>query len=710
MANYKKAYDENHNPIYLRKATMDDKIEWKPVPEESISPADMKKLGTHQPGQRRDQFAALKNIYGKKRARELMERGDGAAERAELTTDMPWWKQAAVSGARETDKLATGVADLGDFLGYALDPGAGGSPTNAMIHALGNKAIERKVNRGYEEKEKDRIFREFEEERAGSAALAGSSVPYVLSGLGAGPTTKKIAGEVIDTAEDAAVRAVAEGRGAIHKGSTWWANQPGAVGRAGRRARKETFGPRERKVRGKKAQYKEIDREREGMGSQILGDVGLGMVEGGLHPDMNAWEGGLASGAGSSTGAFLRPRVSRAKSRYRPQEQELVAWGEERGMKFLPGMALGNTGHQKFEHGLRGSKEYSDAVRDIDVNNEKVFNREARKSMGIAEDIDELTPEVLSKHMKDLEKRYTDLEAKTVGRFAPEAFDEMGQIIATLSTNKSKNGKRAFKDVSSYFERMRKMSNTKRDRRGRFQQATFNGAEFKQIRKDLRAEITSAYKRDDMISYNALKPMLDQIDQALEIGVRDAGGEVSAQVWKKLNENYALTDLVINHGMTPTNMFDPGRLLNHLMSTDTKRLMMETGGDIKNLQNMAKLEYMNKGQLGSDLSGHGIETNAGSMTPFQGFIESSNPVEMALSMPKRAYLNMYKRGWPARTGYLGLSGKDTGDIMKYTRAGSQASQVHPKLVTGAMNSYDFAKKQLEGMGTSLADWLDLEED
>jgi hypothetical protein len=381
-------------------------------------------------------------------------------------------------------------------------------------------------------------------------------------------------------------------------------------------------------------------------------------------------------------------------------EKDLLDWGWRRGMRFLPGMETGSKRLQKFEHAMRSDSQLGDSLALHDNSNTIVNNRIAANAMGMkgADQLNglSLTPEVLTNHLGDIGKQYDILEAGTVAHFRPQDINNIKGIANKTIADKTIDASIG-KLVKGYADKIMAMAPSRNPLTGKIMPSVLGGDNYKEIRRNLRSDINDAYAKSDTRKAEALAPLLQHVDDAVERGVGAKGGTATVAQWKDLNERNAMTNLIIEHGMTPTGQFAPEKILNHLMGSDTKRLLTDQGGRIKDLQQAAKIAYMDKIQEGSDLSGMGVRniSNAGNPSLVEKLLMTGHAGWIP-ALPRMALAAYTKAGYPAKTGLLNMSGKGYGNPSLYTRALQQAVQPYPEAIDyGAGQGRAVKKKMTE---------------
>lgn len=615
-----------------------------------------------------------------------MLQGEAIVNRAKEAKDMGFKDKLLISAGRETDKLIAGAGDIKDFLVDVT-----GNIPNKLFGFP--EAMENTISRGKHQASQDEVYQQMEDNN-GAAGAIGSMLPYLVSGTFGGPAAANLATKAGTNINKATVATGRAARGATRKGVERVAEMPGIAGKIGQKAIDEIMDPLARHAMRKGNQLKELSPYRTGALPDIVGSGGLGMAEGALHYDNNIAEGGLAGLAGGVTGQLLRPLLTKAPNFRTTNEKEVIGWGQDQGMQFLPGLKTGSKKNQMFEHGLRSDKQWTDMVNQMDMNNQAIANKVALKAAGFSNEVvDDVTPQIMRGHLDDLSAQYKNLENSSVGRFEPDDFTNLHAGAAKLRGLKSTEGRQAAIAAEEILERLKSMSKVSRGSDGKFIKATFDGANYQGVRRELKSKIDAAYKRNEPAMVNALEPMLKSIDNAMDRGLKDFGGDAASFQWKDLNEQFAMTHLMMEEGMTLNGKFDAGKMANYFRSNDMSRVLTGEGGRVKTLHKLAQLDELSRGQQGSDMTGTGIRV-AGSDAP-----QSAMRTMMDLGPYKvfgaanKAYFNMYKRGLPGQTGLLNMNQKGIWSPQLYSRALSQGTQWHPSVVESMMNGYDYAEER-----------------
>jgi hypothetical protein len=621
---------------------------------------------------------------------EVTARGPAALARYNEIRDMGPFKKSMIAGGHELNKLAAGTNELA----YNLAGMIGIDPTG-MQKKVNNIADTQKAN--------DQIYKEFGE-NAGIPGVVGSSLPYVVSNILAGPVLGKAADSILGKFVNIPGEAIKEGKGLFTRGVQTLSEQPGVAGSIGQGMKAEITAPWLRMAGAKAKQVSLPNPYRVGAAGRVLGGTSLGAAESGLHYDQSMGQGALSSLLPLLGMEGLRPNLIKAPIYWQKPEQDLVKWYEDQGAHISPGLATGSKGMQDFESGMRNTRYLRDTVGLYDAGNDIINNRIVANAIGLklpdGDKVVHLGPSVLKEHLSDLGRQYNELEKGTVARLLPQDHAELARHQATLLADSDPHINAIGKSVGSYVDRIQKIDQSNLPKRnpltGRMEPKVVDGGTFQSLRSDLKSDISDAYKNGNTRKAEALKPVLNIVDNSVERGlalssagkVTTDGVPVGIQEWKDLNEKTALTHMVMDNGLNPTGTrVEPHRLLNQFKSNDVQRFYTESGGkNITQLHKLAKINAMDRDQS-SSLAGLGTRGIMNSSK--QSFIQKllQTPAAGFLPMPAEAAMWLYNKGYPSKTGLLNMSGKRFGDPGLYSRALGQSQQPWPSL-------YDYVDNKL----------------
>ena len=611
--------------------------------------------------------------------------------------------KAAVNYINEIDQMAAGATDLG----YTLK---GMFPFGSDPFQTAQDQKDFRKERDEHNALVDPLMRE-----AGPAAL--SSMPlYMSSGRYASKPFDAVAGKVIDYASAIPKKATKGAWDKISGGIKDYGGKKstltldnslpliaaeGGAKRMSQEATKGFIDPVNRQLARMKERFPIQDPFFKGALKDVAGDTMLSTAESALHDQESAWEGAMAGVFGSGAGKALGPMFSKAPNINTQSTKDILDWAKDKGFRALPGMDTGQPKYQRFESDLRSDDKWSMHMKNFDAANDKVTTKIAGEAMGLdSKAMQDLTPEALAAHKADLKAQYENLQMNSVGRVDKKGMVDMGKDIANLPKNEQRV-------VREQMDKILKVINTKgrKDKvTGRFTGINFDGAEYQTIIQNLKTAYNTAYKNNNTASYKVLDKMIKKMDAGMELGVKEYGGTATASQWKDLNERWAMTDLIEKNGMNLLGGIDSNKLSRYLGSPDEiSRTLHGTGGRIKELQKIAKLNFIQREQAGGGLN----RLHAGDNDSFdptskkQGFM--STPMSLKLPLLGRAKVGLYTAGYPAKTGLLGLDpASNWRNPSKIGRAANQSTDLHSrgtKAAMGAKESFDeWYARVIEGEG------------
>lgn len=383
----------------------------------------------------------------------------------------------------------------------------------------------------------------------------------------------------------------------------------------------------------------------------------LGAAEGGANYNSTAAQGALNSLGGQIMGtAGGASKLGRANVMLSDSEKAALKSAQREGYRASPGMRTGNVSQQKFEAGLRSEPGFDLYMQNLDQANNAAKARIAGKAMGLDNmDARDFSPEVLGKHMNDLKTQYTALENSTTGKMGMGKVREAGAILKdlqpTANRNTSPQDRARFQTVKSIFDQFKsEIASPRRGSGGRFEGYEFNGSQYQTIRQRVQDEAGQAYRNGDNRLGDSLTKMKNVLDSSLTSGMDKA----TASQWKDLNERYAMTNTVMNHGMDALGGIDASKLGSYLLSdNEARRTLTSQGGRIKHLQDIAKITQMEARQGGTPgWNGTGIEGSSAKSRMMSRIMRM--PLTSTIAPTKRAGMSLYMSGYPSVTGYTFL--------------------------------------------------------
>jgi hypothetical protein len=356
----------------------------------------------------------------------------------------------------------------------------------------------------------------------------------------------------------------------------------------------------------------------------IARGAATGAAEGAAEYDKTALEGAGTAALGGMSGMFGPLRVlNKVRNERDVAGKKIIDQMNREGFQITPGIRTGNKALQTEEAGVRNSDYYAqEFANQVDRPNQRRMTDMAGEAIGLnTKNRDLLSQEELSGHMKGLKDQYSTLERNTTGQYGPAQMKEAAKVLKELKPTKFRNttsdDKRRFNIVRGYLKQMRGEIGSIRTPKGMRQ--GFNGTQYQGIRQQIQDDISQAYNAGDNRLATHLKKVQNVLDDSLTAGMDKA----TSKQWKDLNERYAMTNMLMEGGLTPSGKVDPSKLTSAVMSnTEAGRTLTGKGGRVKKFQDIARY---NDVLTGSDVSG-GSLTGLGSAEP------SANR-----SLMKRAY-------------------------------------------------------------------------
>ena len=130
--------------------------------------------------------------------------------------------------------------------------------------------------------------------------------------------------------------------------------------------------------------------------------------------------------------------------------------------------------------------------------------------------------------------------------------------------------------------------------------------------------------------------------------------------------------------------------------------MTEQGGRINDLQKLVKVRAITR-----DLPGNANRTaglrNPQKLSTFQAFLHTPMAGAAIFKPITQTYLKAYEIGWPSTLGFLGMYNDNNKfwNFPQLSRAGAMGSQIHPHLVEGVSNTYDYGNEKIN----QIQEWL-----
>jgi hypothetical protein len=636
-------------------------------------------------------------------------RGPAAYKRWQEVQKMSPMHKAMISAGHETSNLIKGVNTLGyNLAGMSADKWNQEHPS--LVGPEFAQSMMAKTNAIEDQQPEDtKLYQEFKDSQGWPGAF-GAMLPYMVTGELLGKPFAKAGGKIVGTLAEAPSAAIRTGKAASESivdklaasNSTPLKNIFGKV-------QAEITNPWKEKAIAESAKPTVTNPYLAGRGGELVGNTLLGATEGGLNPENDVRSGAISSAFGTLAGQWLKPGLVRPPNfrENNPVEQAAIKWYQSKGGRTLPGLERGSKALQTFERTLSSDTTYADPLHRIMEANNIVNNNIAAESMGMKRTASQaFTPEHLMDHKQALGKEYDALEAGTIANFTPLDKRNLVTHANKLTMDQTQAGKVLASDVKDYLRQIDQLTPQRNPLTGQIQAMNITGSDFKDLRSRLQSDITGAFQQGNRQRADALKPILKTVDDAVERGVEKKGGTAGVAQWKDLNERYAITNLVLDNGLSVTGQLDPAKLYQHLENNDIRRIVLGEGGRVKDLHKLAQVEYMTKHQAGPDISGltQNNMFNRTASSPMEKMLMSQYAGLPGFNLASNGLLKIYAsdRWSPARHGALHMSGKNFGNPVMYTRADEQANKRHVKYGEAAISAATYIPKKLRGM----YDWVE----
>lgn len=652
--------------------------------------------------QRLAELAALQEV--EKKAMDYQKYGPAYKTYQQQAEEMGFAPAANIFLGRELSKLGAGTKDLALSL-TGMTGQLFGSEGMQDWAAEGQRALAKQ--QAMEDKTMGPLM-----EASGPAEIVGGMIPYVFSGAMAAPRIGTVGTKALNLVS-APVRTTTSlpmkaFETAVEKGV-----QKGIPG--AQRVMKETVEPRRLARAKSEARQPFVDPHREHDVRDVLGGTGLGAIEGAMHYDLTPAQGAISGAFGGVLGKAIRPQLSRHPNLHAEDNKRILDWYETQGATLLPGARLNSKPMQMFESALESDPTpYSDIMSRFKTNNRMIDNQIAFEAMGIPRgQVNQMNPERWTQHINNLRNEFDSLVQASKVDFTRNEFGELTRlsnrlmnkaVTPGLSGMKNKAAKEYSDKVVPFIDELRVLGGeTPQGIRPR----TITGAEYQDITERLNASIKDAYDNNKPEIGRELLGLKKMLDRGLDRGIQATDPKLAAR-WDEVRRKWSNTQMIKDYGMTATGDLDINKLSSYFKSSDMENMLKETGGPKQNLYKLVKKqEIMNdmaKAGLKSDTLGHET-SNFAKVGTFHNLLTGG--LGRALSPLANLYLKMYAAGWsPAELGYLGLSGKELGDVTNYIRALEQEGQYHSQLIdktTGLVKRLEDVPQNLMNFANTTAE-------
>lgn len=554
-------------------------------------------------------------------------------------------------------------------------------------------------------REKEQKLMEGFDRNSGIGAISGGMPLYMLTSALAGPMTKKLAGSTLDAIESTANLAKAESRSALTKVVDAAANSDDiGLKWFGKRAQSEWTKPlaEAKSIASKQKPF--LSDYRKGLATDILGSTILGGIEGTLNSDLDAKSGALAGLSGSLLGRSLKYKLEPAPLPSNNAYNELMNKRKSWGRRNTPGEILDNPALQTMEHGIRNSDRTSYVMKKFDDANRMADNAYAFKAMGYEGDI--MDKASLNKYTKSLSDDYETLAGKTTARLEKADLTNLQRHTASLTKRGTDESIAASKAANEWLVKLRSFrdeQNRVRRNNGQFDNQA-SGKTWQDYRSELKEDIKSAFANNNPKVGRALKPFLDTLNNAADRGITRLGrtpeeGKQILANWKDLDEKYAMSKILKEHGMDDVTMnVNPTKLYNYFRTEDPERLITGNygkNGRINALYDIAEGRPIELEQAGSSISGLNVKDKGEKVKDTLTRKLFQSPDYQKPGFIDELSLRMYLSPTfsPAVHGYsFGLlNGKGPRTAVNLARSFSQSSQMTPGIVNSAIDAKNWVE-------------------
>ena len=394
----------------------------------------------------------------------------------------------------------------------------------------------------------------------------------------------------------------------------------------------------------------------------VLTGAALGGAEGaaigGLHPLQTAAEGAAGGALGGGLGGGLGSLLSRRPpGQLTAGEKQAVEWGEEMGMKFMPGARTGVPELQRLDASLANNPNTAGPVEALSRRNADVLTQQALKPTGIS--AQNVTTDMLEDHMLDLSKEYGEMIAKTSGKLDIPLWDAAEGAIDEVIRLEGKSSP----VLDRFFRRIKTSAGPK---------FKISGDDMQSIYSDLSQVIRNRAKSTNPKAI-AEREQLIQLRNAIDNNIeRYMGGDVLAD-WKNLRRKYAATKLILENDVLKDVSAQGG--LKQLGAGHINPTKLATALKKQNRQqyNMASGPF--EDMVKAARVGRYIESQPGPGLKVPHALTAAVGTGLSKKLPQLLFtggtrlggvddfmLALYRMGWPHVTGLTGLPSR-TKDVL-----------------------------------------------
>jgi hypothetical protein len=616
-------------------------------------------IDTQRANELRRESIQKEKSHAMRNATETWSRGEAAVQRRDAAEDMSFMDRAKVHAGEFATSMMSGLGDFADFLTDDFNSGKnsgawGGVPATAAEKA-GSSNYARTNERRRTSQESDRLTQELKDYSTG-AEFAGELPTYLLTGA---------AGDLLKL------------------GNTI---RPGVLGKPFNNLLDFDSIPL---LPNRQLKNLPDDPFRRDLIEEI-GTLGaVSAAEGGINPDDTMLMGAIGGGSGAMAGRLLSGRMEAMPDLNTPSTRRVIDRAKEYGYRPSPGIDRNVPGLLADEAGLRSRNEYANMFAMQDRANDQALMRMAADAVGLklpANSI-EINPAILKNHMDELSVRYQQLEGDTRGILNPGTLASVR--AKTNLFPETRAGEAARKDLNAWADKLDSLIKNP---------GQFNGSTYQQFRRELMADYSAATNEGNSQLRSGIMQLVKGLDEGIDTGMRTGLSGSNYVKWKALNEQYAMSSMLKDYGLTPIGTLDSKGLAEHIQRTQQDSMLMTgaQGTPIDDFVNLSQLDYltrhgtMDKAQSG--LSSTSVEA-PDKITPNRFFYQTPERSKVSPSdkLRARAYFDY---GYPVKTGLLGIPMDSSFRMSQIGRArgqGSDVDQTASDVYNDVNRTYNFIK-------------------
>ena len=577
-------------------------------------------------------------------------RGESAVGRRKEAEAMPFWDRTSTLAGEFADSMMGGIKDIAGFIndpakkGY--DPSAGESAPDYLERAS-SENYSNFNDRRKKREHSDRMTQELKDFSTGAEFLAELPT-YYLSGAGSdilklGNTIRPgYFGKMPVSRKDMSRKT--------------WDFEPIDM-----LPRRELYGQADDPFR--KDMYEDI--------AQL---TALSGAEGMVNPDDTFLGGVMGGGSGAMGGRMLSGKMENMPDLNTPNSRRILDRAKERGYKPSPGLDRNNPGLIADEAGLRSRNEYVNMFSQYDRTNDMALLNMAAEAVGLKlpPNSRSIDPTLLKNHMEELSGMYQILEGNTTGVINPGALDSVYQYSNRLP--RTELGSKAADDLKALADQVKEL---------RTKPGTFTGREYQSQRQSLMKRFRQADGNFEL--QQGIQDLVKILDEGIDTGMRQGLGDGGYVKWKQLNDQFAMTSMLKDHGLTPIGTLNPKGISEHIQRTQKDNMLMPIaqGSPIGDFVELSQLDYLTRygepDKAKSGMSSASVES-ADKIQPMSYFFQTPDRSKLKAGdkLKARAYFDY---GYPVNTGMLNIGEDSSLRMAQLGRARGQGSDMDERATT-----------------------------